>query len=162
MEDVLEQTAAEKLAELVRKYEAIDGDLDMRAKALLRAVKRSPDVYAAMMEPHELPVARELVRSAQRRTRSTLWARPTSPDERVSALAYTNSLMDFRLPSGIALRAATANDVNSAAYFYAAQAQDMGWKARWLGKVAERLDADKTVGDCLTDTDLATLKEDAK
>lgn len=159
MKNTLEQSAAEKLTEIVRKVDATDADLDKRVAALLRAVKRIPEVYAEMMAPHEVPAARLLLRDSQRQERGALWARPTEPDARVAALAAGNSLLDFRLPSGIRLRNATADEVGAAADFYTKQAADMAWKAKWLGQIVGRIKKDKTVGDCLTDADLIAIRE---
>ena len=153
------ETPAASLRRIVAEIVATSDTREEAAAALLRRVRGDAALWAALMEPHEKMAADAAVRGMVHEQRRRIWARPVEPDARVAALANMHAtLMDFRLPSGLRLRDATAADCMDGATFYARQAGDMAWKARWLSAVAEAC-GDGVVADAMDERALAALRE---
>lgn len=101
--------------------------------------------------------------SAKVRAPAAPFTRPTAPDARVARLVTGMNrvgLLAFPLSSGRKLAEATGSEVAADAAQYAMKSKDMAWKARWLSAIAARVGS-KTVGQVLSEDDLAKMKEAA-
>jgi hypothetical protein len=149
------------LVRLVQACVAAHDSVDAAVDALLAGLAGQPDLEAAMLAPYRAGAARDLVRVVVRDARKDVWRRPAGPDQRVVALARINStaLLEFRLPGGQRLAFAGRDEVTAAADFYLRQAADMGWKGRWLERVAAALPRGRTVAQAFGEADLAAMQE---
>ncbi len=137
------------------------------AKRLLERAHRNPPLLDALLSPHEWHAALAAVRAATTSKRKAVWTAPTRAEKaegaaRVFILAESidEMLLDFPLPGGLALRLATKEDVTEAADFYRTKAVDMGWKARWLIRIARKVPKGQTVGDALDNAALEKMQKE--
>jgi hypothetical protein len=158
----LQEIAAAILAEC-------DGNVLDATAALVERIKSSDLLYRLTMDPLVKEAAYSLVRDVCRSQRRQIWnATPhvssATATERAAALgaATLNSLLDFSLPGGKALRKATKAEINEAVEFYRKQANDMTVKWRWLEMVAGRLSDSASVEDVFTDDGLRRLRAKAE
>lgn len=70
-----------------------------------------------------------------------------APDTSGRLHALAESLLDFKLPSGILLRDAFAQDIRDAAQWYTSRAFALAKRGRWLSAVAALVPRGKTAGD---------------
>lgn len=133
------------------------------ASALLAEAKDDMRLYESLMRRYEVDAAQDAVRDVISRERCAIWkaahVRPAAPDNRVTALARANSsaLMDFRLPGGLPLRLATAEQIMAASDFYVTAGKDALAKGGWLKRVAQAVPDGKTAGEVMTEDDLKGL-----
>ena len=148
------------LVQLAQQCVAAHDSVDAAVDALLADVAGQPDLEAAMLAPYRTGAARDLVRVVVRGARQDVWRRPAGPDQRVVALARINStaLLDFRLPGGQRLAFAGRDEIAAAAGFYLRQAADMGWKGRWLERIAAALPEGRTVAQAFSEAALAAMR----
>lgn len=108
--------------------------------------------------------AHQVIKEAVISIRREVWAAPGASNFGVDAIvaASARTIMDFPLPSGIALREAMRSDCDEAAHEYSVRAIDMGHKARWLSAIAERLDDEQTVADVFDAAALMKLKDEVQ
>ncbi len=159
--------------EIARDIWAKSGDLDESSAMLLKAAKADPELYVALMGPWELRAARTAIRVTFGQSRRAIihdlkhpstFERPTGPDNRVHALARATmtSLMDFPLPGGMPLSAATKDDLLAGAHFYLERSADMGTKGRWLERIAKALPNGQTVAQKFTEAQVKKIWEEAE
>lgn len=132
------------------------------ATAIMRERLLADDrMYREAMDPMVAARAYDLVRSVCRAERRMIWTAPNytpaGNGERVITAARA-SLLDMRLPNGLRLADATANDLMDAMGFYQRQARTMDHMARWLEAVARKV-KNKRVGDVLSDAALRKMQE---
>lgn len=84
-----------------------------------------------------------------------------APDTSGRLHALADSLLDFKLPSGILLRDAFAQDLRDAARWYASRADALAKRGRWLSAVAALIPRGKTAGDVLDGTTLSSMMDKA-
>lgn len=141
-----------------------DGDVKAATAVLLKKVRQSRQLRDALTEPLLEQACYNAITAQCRRQRRQIWTPPNyeagGNGDRVIALA--RSLLDFPLPGGRRLGEATRDEVVDAARFYAAQADDMTHKARWLARVAEALSDAQCVADALDEARLAELQKEAR
>jgi len=141
------------------------GDVQRATSLMARRVRGDMSLYRELMDELVESACYASIRDEVRDVRRNVWMAPNydagGNGERVKSLAAGNALMFFPLPNGKLLAHATRVEVEEAASFYAKQSENMGTKARWLALVAKRIEGNKTVGKCLTETQLRTLQEKA-
>jgi hypothetical protein len=146
-------------------FKACDGDVQAATKKMAARVRSDIGLFRQLLDEMVESACYSELAKLNRANNSAIWNAPNydpgGKGERVKALASGNALMFFKLPEGPLLGQAHKADVEAAADFYAKQAKDMGWKARWLQLVAKHVEGNKTVGKCLTEKQLAKLKERA-
>jgi len=146
-------------------FKACDGDVQASVKKMAARVRADMGLFRELLDEMVESACYSELAKLNRDNNRAIWTAanydPGGKGERVKALASGNALMFFRLPSGPLLGQAKRADVDAAADFYAKQAQDMGWKARWLQMIAKHVEGNKTVAKCLTEQQLAKLKERA-
>lgn len=146
-------------------FKACDGDARAATKKMAAMVRADIGLFRQLLDEMVERACYDELSKLNRANNSAIFNAPNydvgGKGERVKALASGNALMFFRLPAGPLLGQAHKADVQAAADFYAKQAKDMGWKGRWLQLVAQRIEGNKTVGKCLTEQQLAKLKERA-
>jgi len=84
-----------------------------------------------------------------------------APDTSGRLHALADSLLDFKLPSGILLRDAFAQDIREAAQWYSSRANAFAKRGRWLNAVATIVPRGRTAGDVLDTCKLASMFQDA-
>jgi hypothetical protein len=84
-----------------------------------------------------------------------------APDTSGRLHALADSLLDFKLPSGILLRDAFSKDLQEAASWYDARANAFAKRGRWLNAVATIVPRGRTAGDVLDTCKLASMFQDA-
>jgi len=84
-----------------------------------------------------------------------------APDTSGRLHALAESLLDFRLPNGILLRDAFAQDIRDAARWYTIRADAFARRGRWLGAVAALVPRGRTAGDVLDACKLASMLQNA-
>jgi hypothetical protein len=104
--------------------------------------------------------------TARRHAESTTEPMPTkngATPEAAAALAnvIARSAMGFKLPRGMMLRDATADDIYKAIEQYRKQAVTMMTNVRWLESIAARLKPGEKVGDVLDEKTVRELREAA-
>ena len=155
-----------RLAEIVREeLKRANGMAVDAAPHIAEAVRADGDLFRVVADPLIDAACYEMAAQQVRRERKSVWTPPrTVSDEdqkaRVTALS-NNTLLNFPLPGGVRLGAASREQLLAAAGFYARQASDMAWKSRWLDLVAKRVPKTKCVADVLTDADLRAMQEKA-
>lgn len=147
-------------------FDEADGDVRAATAAMERKVLGDRVLRDALTAPLIQAACYEAVTAQCRALRRRVWIAPrheTSTPEsgRVVALA-TGTLAMFPLPGGKRLGEATRDEISAAADFYARQAGDMAFKARWLRLVAQSLTGTKKVKDALSDERLHELQEAAR
>ena len=134
----------------------------VKATAILEEhAKRDVSVANDLLMPLLRQACYDAIRSVCRRERRDIWTAPNytkgGNGQRVTQLA--SRLMDFPLPGGLPLAKAKREDLEHAVAFYGKQAERMAQIREWLFKVAERVDGRKMVKSCLTERQLAELRE---
>ena len=134
----------------------------VKATAILEEhAKRDVNIANDLLMPLLRQACYDAIRSVCRRERRDIWTAPNytkgGNGQRVTQLA--SRLMDFPLPGGLPLAKAKREDLEQAVDFYGKQAQRMAQIREWLHKVAERVDGRKMVKTCLTEQQLAELRE---
>jgi hypothetical protein len=164
---MLDQIQKPDLHEIAREY-LLDagGDVASATRRLIRRLDDDAELRAAIATAAVEYYAASIVEDEMRAERRAVWAeagRTNRPKTSVTALAngIRRSLLDFPLAGGKRLRDATRDEVIEQAQLYAAQARDMGFKARWLELIGARVDDGRTVGECLTEADALALREEA-
>jgi hypothetical protein len=146
-------------------FHAAAGDVKRAARIMQRRVTVDKALLTALSEEFIRIVCEVTTRGVLRHRRRVVWLPPNydkgGKGARVTALAAGNRLIYFPLPGGKVLADASAAEVRAAAAFYTLQARDMGWKARWLRAVAQRVPEGKTVKEALTEKALTKLKAEA-
>jgi len=84
-----------------------------------------------------------------------------APDTSGRLHALADSLLDFKLPSGILLRDAFAHDLKAAAQWYDSRAHSLAKRGRWLSAVAALVPRGKATGDVISGPALLALLESA-
>lgn len=150
----LSQLAREVLTEA-------DGDTETASEALTNRLLEDRSLLQSVISQAVADAVAYRVRYSMRSERAWIVRQATRPPaapshgskDDVIALAkgLAASLLDMPLARGVRLRDATREQVQEQADMYAAQASDMGHKARWLNLIAQAIPADSTVGDVLTD-----------
>lgn len=84
-----------------------------------------------------------------------------APDTSKRLHALADSLLDFKLPSGILLRDAFSKDLQEAASWYDARAKAFANRSRWLNAVSVLVPRGSTVGDVIDAGTLRTLLDDS-
>jgi hypothetical protein len=179
-----EDTPRDRLLAIVADVLGRAQDLDAAVPMLLRALAKDRPARDAMLQPFENVAARAALRHRMHMQRAAIWngagdgaerqarggaresatdASPAASHARVHHLAnaVAASLFDFPLPGGRRLAAATGAEVRAAAEVYRTRAADMGWKARWLDRIAASVPEDRAVGEVLTAEQVLTLREAA-
>lgn len=160
----------ESVAEAARRaFTEAGGDVREASRLMEQAVRSSRRLRDEITEPLVASACYAAVRAQCRVQRRKVW----SPSDaalarhredganRVVHLA-ADTLLAFPLPGGLRLGEATRGEIAEAADFYAAQADDMGTKARWLRLVAQAVPDQKTAGAVLTEKRLRELQDAAR
>lgn len=139
------------------------------AETLLARAKEDPELYEAIMGPHELPACLSLIRANAAQQRKAVWDAPekkahaerasAAATSRVNALSRSNTygLLDFRLPGGLPLRDAKKADLLEAVKVYRQRADNMAHKARWLESIANQVGR-KRVANAFSEPQLEQLQ----
>ncbi len=167
VETKIETPAKININEAARMAMAGAADYPAGVKRLLQEAHLNPALLEALLQPHEDRAALAAVRAVTISKRKAVWTAPTRAEKaegakRVCILAESidEMLLDFPLPGGRALRLATKDDVTEAADFYRIKSSDMGWKARWLARIARKVPKGQTVGDALDNAALEKMQKD--
>ncbi len=138
-----------------------NGDAAKATAILEEHAKRDVNLANELVMPLLRQACYDAIRAVCRSERRNIWTAPNytkgGNGQRVTQLA--SRLMDFPLPGGLPLAKATRQDLEHAVDFYGKQAQRMAQIREWLHKVAERVDGRKMVKSCLTEQQLAELRE---
>lgn len=138
------------------------GDVRSATELMVTRVASDWRLWEALTEDLISGACYDAIRKVCQQERRKVWLAPNydaaQQGGRVVHLASGNLLM-FPLPGGMYLRDAQRGDVENAAVFYDTQARNMASKAAWLGMIAERLDAHRTVGDVLSEDELRAMQE---
>lgn len=147
--------------------ETASGDVVKATEIMAARVAKDPTLYRHLMDPLVKNACYDAISQQCHRERRAIWhaKQPTTEAARGRILALAGgtaaTLMDFPLPGGMRLAAATRADVTAAAEFYGKQSKDMSGKAKWLQLIAQHVPAKKTVNEVMTDARLAELREEA-
>jgi hypothetical protein len=83
--------------------------------------------------------------------------KPPEPDTSPRLHALADSLLDFRLPSGILLRDAFRHDVEEAAHWYLSRARALQRRGQWLEAIAPLVPRATVVGQVLDERSLQAI-----
>lgn len=155
-----------RLMEIVREeLKRADGMAVDAAPRIADIVRGDAALFRVVADPLIDAACYEMAAQQVRQTRKVVWTPPrtvSADDQRARVVRLSDSnLLNFPLPGGLRLGAASRDELREAAGFYARQASDMAWKSRWLDLVQKRVPKTKCVADVLTDADLRDLQEKA-
>lgn len=144
-------------------------DAPAAAQLLEKWVRKDRRLFNELMMPYLSGACWDAIRRYCRREKRSLWTAPryhmSGKGERVIHLAENNarSLFDFRLPLPGLPRLGDSNkeQVQSAEEFYQSQAKDMHAKAYWLHLIVEKMSANTTVRQQLSEELLLKLQQKA-
>ena len=153
------------VAHQVREVVEATGDSQEAAAMLLARMHEDDDLYQALGEP----LLREGCKAAIRRHRTAARARhwtavpQNDPATRLSVAtrARINDLMAYPLSDGSRLGDADEAKLRGEAASYRTQAAELGRRARWYELIIPRLEAGKTVSQCLEARELDRLMDEA-
>lgn len=142
-----------------------NNDVVRATHIMVARISKDQSLYRMLMDPLVKTACYDAIRKICRGNREAIWLMPqpsnTQEHENVIALARGTvaTLFDFPLPGGLLLKDANRHDLSEAIKFYAAQAKDMGAKAKWLELIAQCLTDKKRVSDVLTEARLIELRD---
>lgn len=153
-------------AEIARQHlRDADGDTRMAADRLSARLRDDDELRLAIVDDAVTAFAEDAVEDQMRADRRAIWAgRTTNAKTSVSDLAsgLMHSLLDFPLRNGKRLRDADREEVLEQANSYLVSARDMALKGRWLIMISERVEAGRTVGECVSEADAVALRDKAQ
>jgi hypothetical protein len=145
-----------------------DGDVQSATEALVKVIKKDPQLYRALMDPLVREACYSKVREICRSNRQSVWntsqPTPVTGQQAISALAQAtrSMLLNFPLPGGKALGDATRAEVETASREYLTNGKNMVVKGRWLAAVARLVPRNCVVRQKLTEQKLQSLKSKAE
>lgn len=153
------------IARLAREaLSATDGNVRRATDALVERMAGDANLLREVIRAAVTDAVNLRVQAAHRHNRAAILRVTTGGRAGVEALAagLTAAILDMPLARGVKLRDATREEVVEQAERYAAQASDMGHKARWLRLIAQAVPAGKRVGEVMTDERAAELHAEAR
>lgn len=144
-------------------FEAAGNDAVEAASILYNRLDSDPQLYAQFAEPLLREWCADVIGAeCVRHPRATVWNATVNAASNERAKVFAQSLLDFPLPGGKPLSQATRSDLDAAVDFYTKQANNMAWKARWLGRIAQEMGRKRTVGAAFDNAALERMQRETE
>ncbi len=154
----LEEQKELTLTALAREaLEERDGNVAKAAGLLASRLRRDEKLLDTVVEEAITEVARARAHKLNTRVREAVIRSASRADVEALADGLAASFLDFPLSTGVRLRDATRDAIQTQAEIYRRMHVNTGHKFRWLERIAQAVPVGKKAGDVLDDSRLSEL-----